>query len=107
MEITVTNKEQYSLPMTIAKIGMPASLTVQPWQLKEIMEKNQVAYYELFDNWLVFYWTTFDRYETKTINLDLKAEIGGSYKAKASNAYQYYTPEEKHWVEGTAVMVEP
>ncbi|MDF2193651.1 TonB-dependent receptor plug domain-containing protein [Paraflavitalea sp. CAU 1676] len=107
MEIAVTNKEQYALPMTIAKIGIPAGLTVQPWQLKEILEKNQVAYYELFDNWLVFYWTSFDGNETKTINLDLKAEIGGSYKAKASNAYQYYTPEEKHWVEGSAVTVEP
>jgi len=107
MDIVVTNKVANILPMTVAKIGIPAGLSVQPWQLKEIMEKNQAAYYEIFDNWLVFYWTYFDAHETKKIALDLKAEIGGMYKAKASNVYQYYTPEDKHWNEGLEVTVEP
>jgi TonB-dependent SusC/RagA subfamily outer membrane receptor len=105
LEIEVTNTKDNLQPMAIAKIGIPAGLSVQPWQLKEIMEKNQVAYYELFDNWVVFYWMGFARRETKTINLDLKAEIPGTYQAKASNVYLYYTPEFKHWNEGVTVEV--
>jgi TonB-dependent SusC/RagA subfamily outer membrane receptor len=100
MEISVTNTKAILQPMAIAKIGIPAGLSVQPWQLKEIMEKNQAAYYEIFDNYLVFYWMGFAATETKTINLDLKAEVPGIYKGKASNVYLYYTPEYKNWNEG-------
>lgn len=107
MEIEATNTQGILQPMSIAKIGIPAGLSVQPWQLKELMEKNQVAYYEIFDNWLVFYWMGFAPDETKKINLDLKADIPGSYKAKASNIYLYYTPEDKHWNEGVEVTVKP
>lgn len=107
MEIEATNQQDMLQPMAIAKIGIPAGLSVQPWQLKEIMEKNQAAYYELFDNWLVFYWMGFAPNETKKINLDLKADIPGVYKAKASNIYLYYTPEDKHWNDGVEVTVKP
>jgi TonB-dependent SusC/RagA subfamily outer membrane receptor len=105
MEIEVKNEKKILQPMAIAKIGIPAGLSSQPWQLKEIMEKNQVAYYEIFDNYLVLYWMGFAVNETKKINLDLKAEIPGTYKAKASNTYLYYTPEHKHWNDGVEVEV--
>lgn len=107
MEIEVTNDKNMLQAMSIAKIGIPAGLAAQPWQLKEIMEKNQVAYYEIFDNYLVLYWMGFANKETKKINLDLKAEIAGTYKAKASNTYIYYMPEHKHWNDGIQVEVRP
>lgn len=107
MEIEAVNTQAMLQPMSIAKIGIPAGLSVQPWQLKELMDKNQVAYYEIFDNWLVFYWMGFAPNETKKINLDLKADIPGTYRAKASNIYLYYTPEDKHWNEGAEVTVRP
>jgi TonB-dependent SusC/RagA subfamily outer membrane receptor len=105
MEIEVKNEKGRLQPMAIAKIGIPAGLSSQPWQLKEIMEKNQVTYYEIFDNYLVLYWMGFAVNETKKINLDLKAEMPGTYKAKASNTYLYYTPEHKHWNDGVEVEV--
>jgi uncharacterized protein YfaS (alpha-2-macroglobulin family) len=105
LQIDVNNTKNNLQPMAIAKIGIPAGLSAQPWQLKEIMEKNQVAYYELFDNYLVLYWMGFAAGETKTIHLDLKAEIAGTYKGKASNTYLYYMPEYKHWNEGLEVEV--
>ena len=91
--------------MAIAKIGIPAGLSVQPWQLKEMMDKNKVAYYELFDNYLVFYWMGFAPNEIKKISLDLKAEIAGAYKGKASNVYLYYTPEYKDWNDGLDIVI--
>ncbi len=107
MTIAVKNEKQILQPMVIAKIGIPAGLGLQPWQLKEIMEKNEVAYYEIFDNYLVLYWMGFAPGETKTIGLDLKAEIPGSYTAKASTVYLYYTPEYKHWNAGLPVKILP
>jgi len=106
MDITVTNNKAMLQPMAVAKIGIPAGLSVQPWQLKVIKEKNQVAYYEIFDNYLVLYWMGFAPAETKTIKLDLKAEIAGTYKGKASNTYLYYTPEYKHWNDGVEVEIQ-
>ena len=107
MEIAVTNKQNILQPMAIAKIGIPAGLEVQPWQLKEIMEQNKAAYYEMFDNYLVFYWMGFAINETKTIQLDLKASIPGTYKGKASNTYLYYTPEYKNWNDGVEIEILP
>ncbi len=105
MEIKVDNKENILQPMAIAKIGIPAGLILQPWQLKEMIDKKEIAYYEIFDNYLVFYWMGFKQNETKTINLDLKASIEGTYRAKASNVYLYYTPEHKHWIDGETIEI--
>ena len=107
MELEITNMKNMLQPMAIAKIGIPAGLSIQPWQLKEIMEKNQVTYYEIFDNYLVLYWMGFGINETKHINLDLKAEIPGTYTAKSSNAYLYYTPEYKNWNDGVTIEILP
>lgn len=107
LDVQVTNDRSILQPMAIVKIGIPAGLSAQPWQLKEIMEKKEVAYYEIFDNYLVLYWMGFASNEVKKISLDLKAEIPGVYKGKASNTYLYYTPEHKHWNEGLDVNILP
>ncbi len=100
LEIKAENAKDNLQPMAIAKIGIPAGLSIQPWQLKELIDKKKIAYYEIFDNYLVLYWMGFAPKETKTVELDLKADIPGSYKGKASNIYLYYTPEYKNWQEG-------
>ncbi|TWV98846.1 hypothetical protein [Chitinophaga pinensis] len=107
MQVAVTNTKNILQPMSIVKVGIPAGLTVQPWQLKEMMEQGQIAYYEIFDNYLVLYWMGFAPQETKKVNFDLKAEIAGKYKGKASTTYLYYTPEFKHWNAGTEITIEP
>jgi alpha-2-macroglobulin-like protein len=107
MQVDVQNTASRLQPMAVAKLGIPAGLSVQPWQLKELVEKKSVAYYEIFDNYLVLYWMGFSPSETKTINLDLKADIPGSYRAKASNVYLYYMPEHKNWNEGLAAEIKP
>jgi len=103
----VTNIKSSPQPMVIAKIGIPAGLSVQPWQLKDLIKQNKVAYYEIFDNYLVLYWLGLAANETRTIGLDLKADIPGSYRGKASTVYLYYTPEFKHWNEGLQVDIAP
>jgi hypothetical protein len=106
MIITIQNKINNQLPMVTAKIGIPAGLTLQNALLKDLLDKKQVSYYEIFDNYLVLYWEHFDANEIKTINLDLKVEFAGEY-TKASNAYLYYMPEAKFWNEGIKVRIQP
>lgn len=107
MTISIKNKINGQLPMTTAKIGIPAGLTLQNALLKDLIDKKQIAYYEIFDNYLVLYWEHFDANETKVINLDLKVEFAGEYTGKASNVYLYYMPESKFWNEGIKAKIEP
>lgn len=93
----LTNKTENGLPMTLAIIGLPAGLTPQPWQLKELQEKKVVDFYEVMGSDVVFYYRQMKPSEQKTINLDCKVEIAGTYIPPASRAYLYYTNEDKIW----------
>ncbi|WP_248724477.1 TonB-dependent receptor plug domain-containing protein [Seonamhaeicola sp. ML3] len=105
MTINVTNKKDENLGMVTAIVGVPSGTTPQPWQLKEILEQNKAAFYEIYGNYLVFYWRAFSANETKTIRLDLKADIAGYYTAPASSAYLYYGDEFKTWVKGNTLKI--
>lgn len=104
---TLKNTKNEGQPMSMAIIGIPAGFTAQPWQLKELQEKQVVDFYELIGNNVVCYYRDLAPNETKQINLDLKAEIPGSYEAPASSAYLYYTNENKVWKGLDRVTVNP
>ncbi len=105
MNVSVVNPSKNGLPMTTAIIGIPSGAAVQPWQLKKIKEENEVAYYEVFDNYLVLYWREMGPDQTKEIHLDLKAEIAGNYQAPASSVYLYYGDEFKDWIPGNQLTI--
>lgn len=104
---TLKNKTDKGQPMTMAIIGLPAGLSAQPWQLKELQEKGVIDFYEQIENNIACYYRALAPNATKEIKLDLKAEIPGEYDAPASNAYLYYTPELKHWAGGKKVVINP
>ncbi|MGZ3942441.1 MAG: alpha-2-macroglobulin family protein [Bacteroidia bacterium] len=97
MSAIITNKKNGEVPSTMAIIGIPAGFTVQPWQLKELQEKNVFDYYEIKGNNIAVYYRGLPAKAVKEINLDLKAEMPGVYDAPASSAYLYYTNEFKTW----------
>ncbi len=94
---TITNKKNTDVPSTMAIIGIPAGFTAQPWQLKELQEKNVFDYFEIKGNNIAVYYRGLGPKSVKVINLDLKAEMPGVYDAPASSAYLYYTNEFKTW----------
>lgn len=94
---TLKNITAKGQPMTMAMVGVPAGLSLQPWQLKELQEKKVFDYYELFDGYIVFHYEQMKPNETRIVNLDLKADIPGQYEAPASSAFLYYTNEHKVW----------
>jgi alpha-2-macroglobulin-like protein len=105
LSATLTNRTKEGQPMTMAIIGLPAGLSAQPWQLKEMVEKKVIDFYEITGNNVVCYYRQMAPGEVREINLDLKAEIPGVYTAPASSAYLYYTAEYKDWVGLPAVTI--
>ena len=93
----VKNKQDKGMPMTMAVIGIPSGLSAQPWQLKELQEKGTIGFYEITDNYVIFYFRDMAPNAAHSINLDLKAEVPGEFEAPASSGYLYYTSEYKCW----------
>ena len=102
---TVKNKTDEGQPMTLAIVGIPGGLSAQPWQLKELQEKGMVDFYEVIGSNVVFYFRDMEPSEIHTINLDLKAEIPGTFEAPASSAYLYYTSELKDWEKAESITI--
>ena len=105
MKVRIKNKTSIGLPMSLAMIGIPSGLTLQPWQLKEMQEKLLFDYYEIHKNYLVLYYREMGPNETISLNLDLKAEVAGKFEAPASNAYLYYTNELRDWEKGHTIEI--
>jgi hypothetical protein len=100
------NVSNESVSMAMAQVGIPAGLSIQPWQLKEMQEKRLFDYYELFDGYVVLHFERLRANEIKTISFDLKADIPGTYEAPASAAYLYYTHEHRTWVNPEAIVIQ-
>lgn len=105
LNVQLQNKSDREIPSTIAIIGIPAGLSVQLWQLKELQEKNVFDYYEIKGNKLALYYRGLNSNELKDIRFDLKAEVPGTYEAPASCAYLYYTNEFKSWTAGQKITI--
>ncbi|MEY4927903.1 MAG: hypothetical protein RI894_2339, partial [Bacteroidota bacterium] len=101
----LANKTGEAVPSTMAIIGIPAGLSPQPWQLKELQEKHIADYYEIFDGYVVLHYASLTPNEKRIINLDLKADIPGYFEAPATAAFLYYTNEFKDWDKPTKIKV--
>ncbi|KOS05818.1 hypothetical protein AM493_07035 [Flavobacterium akiainvivens] len=105
IQAQVTNRTNEVVFNPIVRIGLPGGTSPEPWQLKELVEKEVVDYYEIFGSELVLYFRAIDAKETRKINIDLKAQIPGQYTGVASSAYLYYNNEHKNWNNGLTVEI--
>lgn len=105
LQALLTNKTTDPLPSTMAVIGIPPGLSLQPWQLKELLDKKVVDFYEIKQNYLCLYYSELEESASRTINLDLKVDVPGVYQAPASTAYLYYTDEYKKWISGEKITI--
>ena len=105
LTIQLQNTTSEVLPNTIAKIGIPSGLNLQPWQLKELQEKLAFDYYEIMNGYLVLHYRGMAANEMREVNLDLKADLAGTYEAPASVAYLYYTNELRNWSKPESVEI--
>lgn len=101
----IENVSKAGLPMVIARVGLPGGLVFQTWQLKELVEKGLVDFYETREREVVLYWRSLAPSSVRTVELALLARIPGSYTAQASSAYLYYTAEEKSWAAPITITI--
>ncbi|MEZ4360581.1 MAG: MG2 domain-containing protein [Kofleriaceae bacterium] len=101
----IVNKTKDGIPMTLARIGTPAGLSFQTWQLKELKDKGVIDFYETGAREVVVYLRAMAPGARKQLELDLLATLPGTYVAPASSAYLYYTDEDKSWAAPTTVEV--
>ena len=105
LKAKVINTSKEGQAMTIAMVGIPAGLSVQHWQLKELKEKKAFSSYEIFEGYVVLHYEQMQPEEIRTISLDLKADIPGTYEAPASSTFLYYTNEFRNWDAPTKVTI--
>lgn len=105
MNIELTNKVNSAAPTPMVIINIPGGLSLQNWQLKELMDKKAFDYYETDGNQLRLYFYGFTANEHRNIALDLKTEVKGEYSAPASCAYSYYSDFAKQWVPGMKIAI--
>lgn len=105
LSIKVENQSDQVAAMPMAIIGIPGGLSLQAWQLKKLQEELKFDYYEITPTSLVLYFRNIQANSSKEIELNLKADIQGSYQAQASSAYLYYTNEFKYWEAGNQIQI--
>ena len=107
LDAVITNKTQNGQPMTLARLGLPGGLTFQNWQLKELREKGQIAFFETRAREVILYLRDMKPGEVKKIAIDLVATVPGSYTGPASAAYLYYNDSDKSWAAPLAIGIAP
>jgi len=106
LQVEVKNTDPIGKGMITAIVGIPSGVSVQPYQLKELIEEEQIAYYEVIENYVVLYWRSIEASGVKRVNLDLKTDVAGRYTAPASTVYPYYGEEFKFWTRGVELHIE-
>lgn len=107
LDAVISNKTQNGQPMTLARLGLPGGLTFQNWQLKELREKGQIAFFETRAREVILYFRDLKPGEVKKLAIDLVATVPGSYTGPASSAYLYYNDSDKSWAAPLAIKIAP
>lgn len=105
MQVQLRNLTDKGQPMTLARVGLPGGLAFQTWQLKELVDKKVIDFYETREREVILYFRSLAPKAHKSVSLDLIARVPGEYVAPASSAYLYYTDEYKHWSEPLKMTV--
>jgi alpha-2-macroglobulin-like protein len=107
LDAVISNRTQSGQPMTMARLGLPGGLTFQNWQLKELREKGQIAFFETRAREVIFYFRDMKPGEVKKLAIDLVASVPGTYTGPASSAYLYYNDTDKSWVAPLQIRITP
>ncbi len=105
--VVVINTSDEAIPTPLAIIGIPGGLEVRHDQLKELVEANRIAAYEVRGREVVLYWRSLKGEERVELPLSLVAAVPGVYTGPANRAYLYYTDEHKTWTDGLKVEISP
>lgn len=107
LDAVIGNKTNAGQPMSLVRLGLPAGLTFQNWQLKELREKGQIDFFETRAREVILYFRDMKPGEVKKLSIDLVASVPGSYTGPASSAYLYYNDTDKTWATPLEIRITP
>jgi uncharacterized protein YfaS (alpha-2-macroglobulin family) len=102
----VANSTRIEQPLTIAVLGIPAGLEVQPEQLEQLRQAGAIDAYQIQPRQVVCGWRTMAAARHVSVKLDLTATLPGEFRAPPSCVYLYQVGEDKCWVAPLSVKVE-
>jgi len=105
LDVAITNRKQDGVPMTLARIGLPAGLEAREDQLKELKKSGAIDFYETRPREVTLYFRGMAGKDVKRLALDLVAAIPGEFEGPATSAYLYYGDDKKTWAAPLAVKV--
>jgi hypothetical protein len=91
--------------MIVARIGLPAGLDAQEWQLRKLRESGAVDFVETRAREVTLYWRSLAPGARKDVDLDLLASVPGAFTGRASSAYVYYDDATKAWAAPLALSI--
>jgi hypothetical protein len=106
LSAALQNTSDAGLASPMIVVGIPAGLSLQPWQLKQLVDQKKCDFYELWDGFAVFHFEALPAGETRRIDLDLRADIAGVFEAPAAQAFLYYENDKRLWSKAERVVVE-
>ena len=107
LDLVLRNQRSDDVPFVMARVGLPAGLSSQPWQLDRLVEEGRVAAWEQRGRQVVLYLDGLAASTSERLSLELLAEIPGRTTGPASSAWLYYTPGQMSWAPELEVEVSP
>jgi len=81
----------------VARVGIPAGLSVPVWQIDDLVDQQRVAALEVGEGEVVLYWDGIDPGATLEVPLDLTAEFPGTTTGAPSSVGPYYASGSRAW----------
>lgn len=97
LRVELVNLTEGGLTMVVAIVGLPAGLEARVDCLKELVRGGSVDCWEARGREVVLYWRSVAPGSERALTLSLIGAVPGTYSAPASQAYLYYSDEDKAW----------
>jgi len=106
IDVMIKNKSKENQAMTVAIIGLPGGCEPRHEQLKQLVEKEVIAAYEVLGRKVVLYFRYLEANSETKFKIDVIARVPGKYTAPPSRVYLYYADEYKKWVDGVTCTID-
>jgi len=93
MKVYVKNRTKIELGQVVATLNIPSALGVSTEELRQLTRLHEISYYELIGNKLNLYFLGFDPGQERTVSLNLRANLPGTYHSASHEVFEYYQPE--------------
>jgi hypothetical protein len=103
----ITNTSDQGTASPIARLGLPAGVRAETWQLQALRDQGKIAFFETRPREVTLYWEGMAPGAQHEVVLDLVAEIPGTFHAPPSQVYPYYDTDARRWASGGTLTIRP